>query len=725
MPKSEADPLGLQGETLAQKYDIEEVAGVGGFSVVYRARHRIWKKPVAVKFFNALAVPAGELRSGLQDAFVREGALLAELSSVSTGIVQAWDVGTYTSPSGEWLPYMVLEWLAGEALDLYLERDRTRWSLEEAMRLLAPVASALDAAHQRGVAHRDVKPGNLLVLGKPRSASAKVKLLDFGVAKVMEDKRVRAALATTGGTIRTFTPDYGAPEQFSKGQGATGPWTDVYALALVLVELLAGRRALEGEEIVDLAHASMDEARRPTPAALGVKVPAAVEAVLARAVAVNTEARYGSAGEFWAALEAGLAESNPHAPTLRPAQLSALSSQPDTTVQSAPLTEHSAPPTTPFGSPGSFAPPAQQPQARHSAPVDATQLSATGPSMHSHSTPAATISRPVPPAPSRRTGILLAMTGALGLLVAGGGGFWFWRKTAEPTRTLESKSVAAPEKVAAWAARRFSCPDNMVKIPAGQFYMGSDLDEALPTEKPSFSVKLDSFCMDLTEVTMSAYLSCSNDGKCKRPSADVRWPGITEHQREVYGPLCNVNSSNRGDHPVNCVSWDMADHFCTTRGARLPTEAEWEYATRGPDGRIYPWGDEEPTAAHLNACGTECVKWGEEHGESLTALYDASDGFPTTAPVGHFPAGRSRFGPMDVVGNVWEWVADWQGPYTASEKVNPKGPASGTRKVIRGGGWNGSYKSWLRPSFRYAQDPEALSHGIGFRCAMTLPRKAE
>ena len=136
MPKSEADPLGLQGETLAQKYDIEEVAGVGGFSVVYRARHRIWKKPVAVKFFNALAVPAGELRSGLQDAFVREGALLAELSSVSTGIVQAWDVGTYTSPSGEWLPYMVLEWLAGEALDLYLERDRTRWSLEEAMRLL-------------------------------------------------------------------------------------------------------------------------------------------------------------------------------------------------------------------------------------------------------------------------------------------------------------------------------------------------------------------------------------------------------------------------------------------------------------------------------------------------------------------------------------------------------------------------------------------------------------
>ncbi len=358
-----------------------------------------------------------------------------------------------------------------------------------------------------------------------------------------------------------------------------------------------------------------------------------------------------------------------------------------------------------------------------SQPVDATQLSATGPSMHSHSTPAATISHPVPVVP-RRTNIILTLAAAVVLLGAAVGGFLFWRFSAEAPRTLGAGVTGAPAEVAASAAKRFSCPDGMVKIPAGQFYMGSDLDEALPTEKPSFSVKLDSFCMDLTEVTMSAYLACSNEGKCKRPSAEVRWPGITEHQREVYGPLCNVNSSNRGDHPVNCVSWKMADTFCKSRGARLPTEAEWEYATRGPDGRIYPWGDEEPTAAHLNACGTECVKWGEEHDEPLTALYDASDGFATTAPVGHFPAGRSRFGPMDVVGNVWEWVADWQGPYTASEKVNPKGPATGEKKVIRGGGWNGSYKSWLRPSFRYAQDPTALSHGIGFRCAMGLPRKA-
>ena len=161
----------------------------------------------------------------------------------------------------------------------------------------------------------------------------------------------------------------------------------------------------------------------------------------------------------------------------------------------------------------------------------------------------------------------------------------------------------------------------------------------------------------------------------------------------------------------------MANLYCKAQGKRLPTEAEWEYATRGPDGRVYPWGDEAPTEKHLNACGSECVRWSNERKLPASALYPADDGFATTAPVGQFEAGRSRFGPFDVVGNVWEWVADFYGPYTADEKQGPTGPDSGDKKVIRGGAFNGSYDSWLRPSFRYAQDLNAQSHGIGFRCA--------
>jgi formylglycine-generating enzyme required for sulfatase activity len=294
--------------------------------------------------------------------------------------------------------------------------------------------------------------------------------------------------------------------------------------------------------------------------------------------------------------------------------------------------------------------------------------------------------------------------------------------SAEEPAPQPVPAIFAGARAIVAAAARELCPAGMVKISRGQFYMGSHEPTALANEKPSFNVRVDTFCMDLTEVRVRDYKACSDQGACPRAGRDVQWPGITTQQRKVYGAECNDARGDRLDHPINCVSWAMAARYCGERGARLPTEAEWEYATRGHDVRVYPWGDEQPTPRHLNACGPECVSWGEDRREPLTALFSDSDGWPTTAPVGLYPAGRSRFGPYDVVGNVWEWVADWYADYTPAEKVNPKGPAAGEKRVIRGGGWNGSYATWLRPSFRYAQDPEALSAGIGFRCALSLPR---
>jgi eukaryotic-like serine/threonine-protein kinase len=304
--------------------------------------------------------------------------------------------------------------------------------------------------------------------------------------------------------------------------------------------------------------------------------------------------------------------------------------------------------------------------------------------------------------------------GVAGFLVFGRGS----RTDAPAPAAMTSVTPAAAVAPSAPPGPR--CAERMVEIPAGQFFQGSDAKDAQDNEKPAHNVELRAFCMDLYEVTAREYKACSDVGKCKRAYTEVEWPNVTPRERKTYSPLCTVDDADRADHPINCVTWEMAHGYCKAQGKRLPTEAEWEYATRGPDGRVYPWGDEEPTEKHLNACGQECAAWGRKHQQQLSPLYPADDGFPTTAPVGKFEAGKSRFGPYDVVGNVWEWVADWYGPYTADQKQNPTGPETGERRVIRGGGWNGEYATWLRPSFRYSQIPGYVSHGIGFRCASTL-----
>src|SRR5579864_5794800 len=139
------DPLGLLGTVVADKYAIESVVGAGGFAVVYRAMHRIWKRPVAIKVFNVGDLSTPE-RDGLLESFVREGALLAQLSERSAAICQARDIGTVTAPDGSWVPYMVLEWLEGTTLEAVLTEEKRQGmplrTLSEAVRLLDAPAHA-------------------------------------------------------------------------------------------------------------------------------------------------------------------------------------------------------------------------------------------------------------------------------------------------------------------------------------------------------------------------------------------------------------------------------------------------------------------------------------------------------------------------------------------------------------------------------------------------------
>lgn len=305
------DPFGLSGTTIEGKYRVIKVIGDGGFGVVYRGEHTGFGESIAIKCLKLPAELSEKNRAQFLEQLREEGRLLHRLSRVTSAIVQALDVGAFVAPNGTWVPYLVLEWLEGETLAEFLKgrsyKPDAGMEVGEAVALLEPAARALAVAHGQKIAHRDVKPANLFVtdVGGKRT----VKVLDFGIAKVLtEHASFTEALAATKQAPTAFTPRYGAPEQFNKQRGASGPWTDVFALALVFVELVSGRKALEGDDPTELYVMAADPMMRPTARSRGANVPDAVEKVLEKALAVEPKHRYADCGVFWDALVAAVGD---------------------------------------------------------------------------------------------------------------------------------------------------------------------------------------------------------------------------------------------------------------------------------------------------------------------------------------------------------------------------------------------------------------------------------
>jgi len=224
----------------------------------------------------------------------------------------------------------------------------------------------------------------------------------------------------------------------------------------------------------------------------------------------------------------------------------------------------------------------------------------------------------------------------------------------------------------------------MVLIPAGEFTMGSDKGD--DDEEPIHRLFLDSFYMDKFEVTNGRFAKFVEAIQSEPP-----W-GFADQETPVV----------HADQPVRWVNWMDAWGYCLWAGKRLPTEAEWEKAARGTDGRIYPWGNEPPTPLH--------------------AVFGLKEGAETVSPIGNRTQGRSPYGAHDLAGNLYEWVADWYDDafYTTNPTVNPRGPLQGTTKVQRGGSYiNTPYR--LRSSFRTKADPTEHEPNVGFRCAQDVP----
>ncbi len=249
------------------------------------------------------------------------------------------------------------------------------------------------------------------------------------------------------------------------------------------------------------------------------------------------------------------------------------------------------------------------------------------------------------------------------------------------------------------------CPEGMILIPAGKFQMGSGRHH----EKPQHEVSLSAYCIDRTEVTTGAYDVCLAGGKCTA----AKLPTTNQ-----YASLCNSGKSDRKNHPINCVTRVQSDAFCNSVGKRLPTEAEWEYAAVGSDGRTFPWGNAPADAKRMNGCGTECealLKKLDPKTSYVSKSFSADDGWATTSPVGSFPAGNSPWGVVDMAGNVFEWVADYYSDYVGGAVQNPKGPPPNSAPMQRGSSWESPSFALHATNRSFGPDLSAAWNGV--RCA--------
>jgi formylglycine-generating enzyme required for sulfatase activity len=286
------------------------------------------------------------------------------------------------------------------------------------------------------------------------------------------------------------------------------------------------------------------------------------------------------------------------------------------------------------------------------------------------------------------------------------------------------------------------CPKPMVWIDGGEFNMGSNSNRpALSLARPRHSVAVRGFCLATHEVTVAEYADCSDAGDCTPAhraayfAAEAGEEGASASSVMLHGAMCNADNPERQAHPVNCVSHAQAERYCQARGARLPSEAEWEFAARGVDSRPFPWGSASPTREHVNACGKECKRWYLQHGredEIHGLMYPMDDGYSGTAPVGSFPLGSTPEGVEDLIGNVFEWTAQGVYEYGAATRVDPTGPTDSDSFVIRGGNFNSGLREFADPALRFAMHRESYSHGVGFRCAADIsgldsqvPKRAE
>ena len=615
------------------KYEIIEELGRGGFGVVYRALNPDLQHEVALKVIH----PQLLVEPRFVEHFFREARLAARLGEAHPNIVTIHDIA-----QSEGRFFIVMQLLEGQPLDKSIVA-RTPRTLQEALPILEQVADALDFAHSEGVLHRDVKPSNIIV-----RADGQATLTDFGLARAYSESGISSG-EQQAGTLR-----YMAPEQFDASLGEIGPATDVYAQGIVAYEMLAGRPPFEGNTTQIMhGHLMRDPPRLDD-------VPSGVQQGLDRALAKRPDERYASGGEFVAALR------------------------------------HAAAPAATGKPRPQVAEPEVGTEETRRKPGPGVSTAQTG------TDTGAALSR-LPAWAWALIGVVAVAVLWLRLGRGGVPGGVVVRPTATRTRTATPVPPSPTPTVGAQAgATKVLEPSGitLLYVPGGEFTMGSGAQDrdAEDDEKPAHLVSLDGFWIGRTEVTNEQYRRFVDAGGYDNESYWIPEGWQWRQEKGVQQPLMWADDEWSGDQqPVVGVSWYEAAAFAQWAGARLPTEAEWEYAAcGGPLSRGYRYSGSN---------NMDEVAWWSWNSGGTT----------------HAVAGKqaNELGLYDMSGNADEWCQDWYSAtyYAVSPVWKPQGSASGSDRVLRGGSCINNFERSVRCAHRKNEFPGDRYFVVGFRVA--------
>ena len=581
------------GLVLGDKVVLRALLGEGGMGVVWAARHLALDTDVAVKILRPERVAE---RPVLLARFEREARLTAKIRHPH--VVEVMDYGT---AFGE-VSYLVMELLDGFTLADLLARGG-RLSFATTRALVEQVGAALGCAHEHGVVHRDIKPANLLVTEGSNERPLFVKVLDFGVAKMLaRDEAAPPVEGLTEAGVVIGSAPYMSPEQL-EGSSAVDLRADLWSLAVIAYEALTGALPFQGGSLVTVGAAVL-RGTYPLPSVLAPNLPRAIDAWFAKALSVDPGGRFGSAREMVTALHAIETE----APTGDEDRAEADDSL--ATTSSGAVT-------------ASHRPPALRPSA---------------------------LGEPV-----------------LGDLAPRRSAFGRSLRVGALTAIVVASAVAAGLALAGRTSDALGCPAGMVLVPASTFRMGSNADGETPSdETPAHSAEVRAFCIDVTEVTVGEYAACTTCNSAPRTveiegltpngrafeSQFCNGRGAERHPINcVDWRAASAYCVAAGKRLPEEAEWELA-----ARGAQGRIHP-WGDAPPSAT-RVDACGSE--CSAMLTEARASIGK------PPWPALYADDDGAPATAPVGSYPEGATPTGILDLAGNVWEWTASAYCPYAGA-----------------------------------------------------------